>query len=576
MVVDQSGFVRRLLMDMLKKHGYEVLEAASGKEAFKIMDSSKPDILITSNVLEDMNGYELCRTLLEKPQTGGVYSILLSSNVDDEIMQKAFDSGVSYFLRKPVKESELINVVIQIEKMEFEKRPEKILIVDDSVGVRMTIYRELVGTFSNLIMAENGAKGFEIAKREIPDLVLMDVEMPVMDGLEACRRIKEDPFTEDIPVVFCSTHNTADFRMKGFEAGGVEYFAKPFKPGVLCSFIKNLFEASKNMKEEKILVVDDSSISRHIFKYMLRKNGYMVVTAENGKDAVKKLHSHHPDLVVTDCVMPEMDGFEFTRYIKTNKDFFRIPVLMVTALASKDDAVRGLAEGANDYIAKPFDEPEVVARINVHLRTRRLIKELEKEKKQLALALVDVEKARGELEQLATVDALTGLPNRRRLEQFLVESWSMARREKKPVSVIMMDVDHFKLFNDGYGHAKGDECLKRVGAALMTTVQRDTDLAARFGGEEFCVVLPNTSEDGARKVAEEIRQAVERMEYPHDFSPVCKMVTLSLGLSTMVPTEGSSPAQAVEHADKGLYMAKKTGRNRVGVYSPPLESAVKG
>ena len=567
LVCDASGFVRRLLKDMLVKHGYEVNEAATGAEALKIVGVVKPDILITSNVLEDMNGYDLCKTMLENPTTTGIYGILLSSSVDDETIEKAFDSGVTYFLRKPLKESELINVVIQIEKMEFDKRSEKVLVVDDSIGTRMAIYRELKGTFPNIIMAENGLKAVEAALRELPDLVLMDVEMPELNGLDACRRLKGDPITEDIPVVFVSAHDSPEFRRQGFEAGGVEYFAKPFKPGYLCSFVKMLFESAKNVKEEKILVVDDSVTSRHIFKYLLKKNGYYVVTAENGEDAIKKIRAFPPDLVVTDCMMPIMDGFALTRFIKTDNKLARIPVIMVTAYSSKEDAVRGLAEGANDYIGKPFDESEVVARINVHLRTRRLIKELEKEKRQLSVALEDVEKARKELELLATVDELTGLANRRRLEQFLIEAWHTARREKKPLTLVMLDIDHFKLFNDGYGHSKGDECLRTVGSILRETIPRETDLVARFGGEEFCVILPSTTEEGGSRVAENIRNAIESLGYSHEYSPLFKKVTVSLGVASISPSDGYVAAQLLERADQALYAAKRSGRNRVEVHS---------
>ncbi len=262
LVCEPSSAIRRLLCLILGKQGYETVAAATGKEALALAKAAPPDIIITANILPDMNGYDLCRALLENPATARIQSILLSSSITDEIIETAFEAGVTYFLRKPVQEAELTNVIIQIEKVEFEKRPEKILIVDDSAGARMASYRELSGAFGTIMMAENGLEGLELARREWPDLVVMDVEMPVMGGLEACRLMKDDPATENIPVVFVSSHDSLEFRHQGFEAGAVEYFGKPFRPGALRSFVTMLFESSKIVKEEKILVVDDSPTSR--------------------------------------------------------------------------------------------------------------------------------------------------------------------------------------------------------------------------------------------------------------------------------------------------------------------------
>ncbi len=296
---------------------------------------------------------------------------------------------------------------------------------------------------------------------------------------------------------------------------------------------------------------------------MLMKNGYAVYTARNGEEALAALEYARPDLVVTDCQMPGMDGFELLRRIKRSDEFFRLPVLMVTAYTSKEEAVRSLLEGANDYIGKPFDESEVVARINAHLRSHRLVKELENEKKRLAAALHEVEVSRNELERLAVIDVLTGLANRRRLDQYLAAEWHRARRERTPLAVAMFDVDHFKLFNDGYGHLKGDECLQKAGAALREALRRKTDLAARYGGEEFCVVMPLTNEEGALIVAEEIRAAIEAMAHPHEYAPGTGVVTVSAGVAAVVPDADGTLEKLMAQADAALYASKRGGRNRV-------------
>ncbi|MBI4665490.1 MAG: response regulator [Nitrospinae bacterium] len=568
LVCDPSGTIGKLLESMLRKYGYDVAHAKSGLDALEAASKYKPDIIITSNVLLDMNGYELCKRLLGNPATAGIYSILLSSNLNEDIMQQAFDAGVTHFLRKPLKESELINTVIRIERSEFEKRPEKILIVDDSLGARMAIHKELFHTWSNLIMAENGEKALEIARREKPDIITMDVEMPVMGGLEACRLLKDYPETAETPVIFVTASDSHDLRLRGFEAGAVEYFSKPFSPGLLNSFIRMLCESAKIRKSEKILVVEDSDTTRHIIRYFLQKNGYNVYTAKNGQEAWEAMPKIRPDLIVLDCYMPKMDGFEFINNLKKNDEFYRIPVLMLTSSKNKLDVVRGFAEGAVDFITKPFDEAEMIARITSHLRSRKLLEELEEEKGKLKVTLKQLEDANHILERLSVMDGLTGLANRRHFDEILASEWKRAIRERHPISMLMIDIDYFKRYNDAYGHQMGDECIKKVAAKIKEQSKRSSDLAARYGGEEFALILPLTDLEGAVAVAEIMRMEVEAMGIPHLYSTIATTVTISVGFATVTPEEGISSGELVEMADKALYDAKHSGRNRVKRYNP--------
>ncbi|MBI5816609.1 MAG: response regulator [Nitrospinae bacterium] len=383
LLCDPSHTITKVLERMLTKYGYEVYKAKSGAEAISVAAAAKPDILMTSIVLPDMEGYDLCNKLMFNSATMGVRMVMLSSDDTVENVEKAFENGINHFLKKPVSENELINIIYQIEREESEKRPEKILVVDDSHGARVVILKELASAGFRVFAAENGREGVEMAKALKPDIITMDVEMPVMDGFAACHALKDDPATEDVPVIIISAKSAPELREKGFAAGAVEYFSKPFKTGRLADYIRILFETRKINKSEKVLVVDDSNVTLHILKYIFRKNGYKVAAAKNAIQAAELLPEFMPDLIVTDCNMPGKDGFEFTRDIKSSQAYRHVPVIMVTASSSSEDILKGLAAGATDYIVKPFDEAELLARAGSHLDNKRLYDEVRKEKEAL-------------------------------------------------------------------------------------------------------------------------------------------------------------------------------------------------
>ncbi|VAX17911.1 hypothetical protein MNBD_NITROSPINAE02-621 [hydrothermal vent metagenome] len=386
LVCEPSKTVSLILERWLKKYGYFVHVTRTGEEAYKLAKEIKPDIFMVSSVLEDITGIKLCYKLLSDPSTAGARLILISGRVEPKEIDIAFEVGVNHFLTKPIKEDELINIIYQLEREESDKKPEKILIVDDSPGARMIIFKELSTTWANIYMAKDGKEGVEKAKAILPDIITMDVEMPLMNGLEACRSLKEDPATEDIPVIMISSQTTQESRARGFEVGAVEYFSKPFGPGLLTEFMKMLVEAKKISKREKILIVEDSKITRHILKYFFEKNGFSTTTVPNGVEALVAIPEINPDIIITDCYMPLMDGFTFAREMKKQKERRHIPIIMLTASTAKSDVLKGLAAGASDYISKPFDESELLARVDVHLKNQFLLAQLEEEKEKLQKA----------------------------------------------------------------------------------------------------------------------------------------------------------------------------------------------
>lgn len=295
-------------------------------------------------------------------------------------------------------------------------------------------------------------------------------------------------------------------------------------------------------KKQKILIVDDVPENIRVLIEAL-KDDYAIVPAVNGATALKIAEeTPHPDLILLDIRMPEMDGFEVIKQLKENDNTRYIPVIFVTAISEVTNEAMGFQLGAVDYITKPFHPHIVKARVKTHLELKR----------------------RGDiLEMLSSIDSLTGVPNRRRFDEFLQSEWRRAIRNQTSISLIMIDIDFFKQYNDKYGHAAGDECLKRVAQTLSDSIHRSHDLLARFGGEEFSVVLPETDFTGALTLAEKMRKDVEEINILHEDSAVAHHLTISLGTATAVPSTDSESGSLMKNADNALYEAKKSGRNQV-------------
>jgi diguanylate cyclase (GGDEF)-like protein len=304
-------------------------------------------------------------------------------------------------------------------------------------------------------------------------------------------------------------------------------------------------------EKPKILIVDDEQMFVKLMDATL-KDEYELTFALNSDEALKKASEELPDLILLDVVMAPESGFDVCYTLKSEHRTKNIPILFITSSGTMKDEVRGLELGAVDYITKPVSPPIVKARVRNHM---------------------DLKKYKDRLEKIASEDVLTGLATRRRFEEVLQSEWRRCRRHEAPLSVAMMDIDYFKPYNDNYGHGAGDECLRKVGRALGKEIKRAADLVARYGGEEFVCVLPDTDLEGAMAFAHALRKAVLDLEIPHEHSQAANTVTMSIGISTFVPTEDREPFDLVRAADKKLYAAKQAGRNRVegGQYTPEEE-----
>jgi diguanylate cyclase (GGDEF)-like protein len=292
--------------------------------------------------------------------------------------------------------------------------------------------------------------------------------------------------------------------------------------------------------QHSILVVDDSRMNIEILSDVL-KSEYNVLCATNGKDALEIARRQVPDIILLDVIMPEMNGYEICTSLKSDPLTQNIPIIFITGQDQEEDEAKGLEAGAIDYITKPIRPSLVRARVHNHLQLKIY---------------------RDCLENLSTTDGLTGIPNRRMFDQVLKREWRRSLRDPQPLSLIMVDIDYFKQYNDLFGHMKGDDCLRRIAQSVRECLRRPSDVAARYGGEEFACILPDTDLAGALVVARHIQTEIEALNIPHTHSKTGR-VTLSMGVSSMVPAQEQKESDLVNNADANLYAAKNGGRNRI-------------
>ena len=294
-------------------------------------------------------------------------------------------------------------------------------------------------------------------------------------------------------------------------------------------------------KKQVILIVDDSREDINILGSLLREE-YNLRIAIDGEKALKIVESgNYPDLILLDIMMPGISGYEVCKILKSNTLTQHIPIIFITGKTSEDDEVTGFELGAIDYITKPFRSAVVKARIHTHM---------------------ELKKYRDYLINTSYCDGLTSISNRRHFDEHYDNMWKIAIREAIPLSLIMIDIDDFKQFNDNYGHSNGDRALRLIAKTLENSIERKTDIIARYGGEEFVCLLASTRISGAINIAEKFNAAIGLLQIPHGFSTTGKYVTISQGIASTVPLQKLGSEELINTADECLYKSKKEGKNR--------------
>ena len=296
---------------------------------------------------------------------------------------------------------------------------------------------------------------------------------------------------------------------------------------------------------QKILIVDDEKANRKILKELLQEEA-TIIFAKNGEQAIELAKRHVPDLILLDVIMPDRSGFDVIESLKNSPMTMNISVIFITGLANSDDEEKGFNLGGCDYIYKPFKANIVIARVLMHL-------ELIQQRKML--------------NEIAHIDALTGISNRRKMDTVLADELAANKRDNNQMLIALIDIDFFKPYNDNYGHGAGDIALKKVAASFREVLQRPRDFAARYGGEEFLIILPDSNLEGAELIIHNVFKALKEKEIKHEFSATSDLLTISVGAVLLSAEQSTSVGEVLMQADKLLYQAKENGRNQLVIKS---------
>ena len=450
----------------------------------------------------------------------------------------------------------------------------RVLVVDDILPNVKLLEAKLSAAYYEVLTAMGGEEALKKVAEESPDIVLLDVMMPGMDGFEVCARIKDNPETAHIPVVMVTALTDVQDKVRGLEAGADDFLSKPINDTALMARVRSLVrlkmstdewrmrentasqlgvvDASASAMSEsaegaKILVIEDKDFEHKKIEETLAADKNHIIRAESGSDAMDAVMAHDLDLVIVSLNLAGEDGLRLVSHLKSNERTRAVPLVMVAGEDDMDRVAHGLEIGAHDYLLRPVERSELLARARTQIRRKRFQERL-RATYEISLSI-------------ALTDSLTGLYNRRYLEVHLDKLLEKNKTGKKSLAVLMLDIDHFKPVNDTYGHKAGDEALKIFAERLKDSL-RSFDLVARMGGEEFVVILPDVSEQRTYIIAERLRKAIEQelFEVGAPEGPI--KITCSIG-GTIIDFEEHTVVEVIERADKCLYDAKEGGRNCV-------------
>ncbi|MBL8807364.1 MAG: PleD family two-component system response regulator [Rhodospirillales bacterium] len=451
----------------------------------------------------------------------------------------------------------------------------RVLVVDDVLPNVKLLEARLTSEYFHVVTAFGGQEALDKAFASPPDIVLLDVMMPQMDGFEACRRLKADPRTCHVPVIMVTALSASEDRVRGLEAGADDFLTKPVRDVALFARIRSLvrlkmladewrlrsstsgrfgmaddsatIQGDISTKGARLLVVDDLPSLTRMLTQQLDADGVTIEVTANGADAVARAGSTPYDTIIINTLMRKVDALRLCAELRSGEMTRQTPLM--TVIEDGDDArlARVLDLGVNDYLLTPVEPNELIARVRTQVRRRRYMEALRQNyERNMALALTD---------------ALTGLHNRRYMEAHLGNLAQRAIHSERTLALLMIDIDHFKKVNDTHGHPVGDEVLRAVAERLQNSV-RPFDTVARWGGEEFMVVMPDADEKIGKVVAERLRSKIEQLPVATSQPQGGIQVTISIGVAASQPN-GFDPATLIQAADAALYRAKEGGRNRV-------------
>ena len=586
LIVEDNAFNMKLVRSLLKFGPYDILEAEDAETGLDLVQKHKPDLILMDIQLPGMDGLAATRIIKKDPALKDIPIIALTGFAMEGDEQKARAAGCDGYITKPIDTRSFLKTVSDFLKTDKgvglastgqSAHRSKILIVDDEPLNVKLLAGKLPQDEYEIIRAYGGEEALEKVATEAPDLILLDIMMPDIDGYEVTRRVKSNPGTKHIPIILVTALDGKEDRVMGLETGAEEFLSKPVNTTELLARINSMLRLKqyhdqlttrtqseeqfavpvnreKDLQEErksyKVLLVEDKEEDVRLIQGYLYGQPYQVLVARNSEEALSLVHKEKIDLVLLDILLPDIDGYELYQRLKEVDETKDIQIIFITALQDIESRIKGIELGADDFLVKPFDQRELRARINILLKKLAYLNQLQSHYETALSSAIN--------------DGLTGLYNHAYFRRFLELELKRSVRQGYPVALAIFDIDDFKKCNDTFGHLAGDQILIEL-ARLVKINIREVDLAARYGGEEFVTVLPYAQREGALKVAERIRSAVESHRFLEGASSSPDKVTVSIGVA-LCPEDATSPQDLIENADRMLYRAKEAGKNRVVMY----------
>jgi two-component system cell cycle response regulator len=586
LVIEDNPVNMKLVKSLLQIGNINVLEAPDAGTGIRIAREQIPDLILMDIQLPDMDGLSATRVIREDPALNGSLIIALTAHAMQDDEEHAMEVGCNGYITKPIDTRSFldkINGYLNEDKDEKtspgkdRESKNKILIVDDQPLNVKLLTAKLSNENFKLFEAQSGEEALEKASSFSPDLILLDIMMPGMDGYEVTRRLKADPGTRDIPVILITALDGSEDKAKGMEAGAEEFINKPVNTSELLTRVNSMLKLRRYKEQLKIhteakgsfdgtddrevvgegkkrmpsvLIVEDDLKDAKVIQSYLETEPYKISVATNGEEAISKTLQEDVDIIFLDVLLPRVNGFEVCRRLKENEQTRNVQIVMATCLGDLDSKLKGIELGADDYLIKPIDARELRARTDTLLKKKAYLDRIYSNYKMALNSAIN--------------DGLTGVYNHPYFKSFLELEIIRAERNIYPGALIMIDIDDFKKYNDSLGHWVGDVILRDL-AQVIKSVVREIDLVARYGGEEFAVVLPYCKRKDSLTVAGRIKEAIHGHSFANEVSQLPGKITVSMGIA-VYPSDASTLEDLIKRADSMLYKAKEEGKNKICVY----------